>query len=161
VWMPEWLLVESPAIVCGGTECVAGLVEVERRVQAVRFAVRRPARSANRSPIWATSGPLLWIASSPRLVAMADGFLVTSIQQGTLFARSIASGVYGRSSSSSRRPSPVLVFVAAGEKKSWWLPTGERPTRRSYGGAQRGLSCACSICNEAISSQTSARRRAP
>jgi len=93
---------------------------------------------------------------------MADGFLVTSINMGTLFARSIARGVYGASSSSSRRPSRVARFCpSAGEKKEWWFAYGRAAHRRApYGGAQR-VFLRVLQCNEAISSQTSRRRPPP
>jgi len=45
------VVVESPAIVCGGTECRRRLVEENGGVQAVRLRGTQASRSANRSPI--------------------------------------------------------------------------------------------------------------
>jgi hypothetical protein len=133
-----WSLVESPAIGCGGNECVAAWWILNGGVTAVRL------RGAQASDI---GGPFTDLTDfvavpvdrfEPGVVSMADDFLVTSISKGTVFARSISSGVYGNEQQLFSTAEPLLgLSVAAGEKKELVVAYGRAAHDAPYAGAQR------------------------
>lgn len=134
----DWSLVESPAIVCGGNECVVVWWKLNGGVQAVRL------RGTQASEIGEPFTDLGDFRAAPvdrfdpEVVAMADAFLVTSISKGTLFARSIASGVYGSEQQLFSAAEPVLGFsVAAGGKNGLVIAYVRSAHEAPYAGAER------------------------
>jgi hypothetical protein len=132
------LLVESPAIGCGGSECVAAWWILNGGVTAVRL------RGAQASEIGEPFTDLADFRAAPvdrfapEVVSMADDFLVTSISKGTLFARSISSGVYGNEQQLFSTAEPLLGrSVAAGEKKELVVAYVRAARDAPYAGAQR------------------------
>ena len=133
-----WSLVESPAIGCGGNECVAAWWILNGGVRAVRL------RGAQASDIGEPITDLSDFRAAPldrfepEVVSMADDFLVTSISKGTVFARSISNGVYGNEQQLFSTAEPLLgLSVAAGEKKELVVAYGRAAHDAPYAGAQR------------------------
>jgi len=131
-------LVESPAIGCGGNECVAAWWILNGGVTAMRL------RGVQASDIGEPVTDLADFRAAPvdrfepEVVSMADDFLVTSINKGTVFGRSISSGVYGNEQQLFSTAEPLLgLSVAAGEKKELVVAYGRAAHDAPYAGAQR------------------------
>ena len=131
-------LAESPAVSCGGSECVAAWWILDGGVTAVRL---RGSQAGEIGEPFTDLGDFRAAPVDrfyPKVVSMADDFLVTSISKGTLFARSISSGVYGNEETLFSMAEPLLgVSVAAGEKKELVVAYGRAAHEAPYAGAQR------------------------
>jgi hypothetical protein len=134
----DWSLIESPAIGCGGSECVVAWWKLGGGVTAVRL---RGAQAGEIGEPFTDLGDFRAAPVDrfePEVVSMADDFLVTSISQGTLFARSISSGVYGNEQQLFSTAEPLLgLSVAAGEKKELVVAYARAAHDAPYSGAQR------------------------
>jgi hypothetical protein len=134
----DWSLIESPAIGCGGNECVAAWWTLDGGVTAVRL---RGAQAGEIGEPFTDLGDFRAAPVDrfyPEVVSMADDFLVTSISKGTLFARSISSGVYGNEQQLFSTAEPLLGrSVAAGEKKQLVVAYVRAAHDGPYAGAQR------------------------
>jgi len=133
-----WSLVESPAIGCGGNECVAAWWILNGGVTAVRL---RGAQAREIGEPFTDLGDFRAAPVDrfdPGVVSMANDFLVTSINKGTLFARSTSSGVYGNEQQLFSTAEPLLgLSVAAGEKKELVVAYARAAHDAPYAGAQR------------------------
>jgi hypothetical protein len=133
-----WSLIESPAIGCGGNECVVAWWTLDGGVSAVRL---RGAQAGEIGEPFTDLGDFRAAPVDrfyPEVVSMADDFLVTSISKGTLFARSISSGVYGNEQQLFSPAEPLLGrSVAAGEKKELVVAYVRAAHDAPYSGAQR------------------------
>jgi hypothetical protein len=132
------LLVESPAIGCGGSECVAAWWILNGGVTAVRLRGTQASEIGEPFTDLADFRAAPVERFAPEVVSMADDFLVTSISKGTLFARSISRGVYGDEQKLFSTAEPLLdLSVAAGEKKELVVAYVRAAHDAPYAGAQR------------------------
>ena len=148
-----WLLVESPAIACGGSEFVAAWWILNGGVTAVRLRGTQAGEIGEPFTDLADFRAAPVDRFEPEVVSMADDFLVTSVSKGTLYRPvNIERRLRGRANALlDGRASARPFGCPPARKKSWWLPTCERPTMRRTRVPSESF-CAFSICNEAISS---------
>jgi hypothetical protein len=134
----DWSLIESPAIACGGNECVVAWWKLNGGVTAVRL---RGAQAGEIGEPFTDLGDFRAAPVDrfePEVVSMADDFLVTSISKGTLFARSISSGVYGNEQQLVSTAERLFGHsVAAGKKKELVVAYVRAAYDAPYSGAQR------------------------
>lgn len=133
-----WSLVESPAIGCGGSECVVAWWILNGGVKAVRLRGGQALDIGEPITDLGDFRPAPVDRFEPEVLSIADDFLVTSISKGTLFARSVSSGVYGNELQLFSAAEPLLGrSVAAGEKKQLVVAYTRAAHDAPYAGAQR------------------------